>query len=669
MTEHVCDDCGTPNAADARFCVGCDEYLGWDSAANRPAPDQTTPMPAKPTGAGSPTAAAATTAATGTGSPALAPEVEVPHPEAVLEPNAEIGVQVRNPSTIVDAYQMTLVEAPPWLTLSHPEVTLMPGTTEPITATLAMAPEAMIPAQTITVGLRVSSQRDPAQFKELPVTVTVPQSGAAVTITTQPTTVRLIDQTTSSVEVLLDNTSSNYPRNVALAGSDPEGKVTFTFSPPWVVLEPGQSATALAEFTVPEVRPGETQVRQLTITASEVNTTAEAAVTVNQERTVAAALRLRMDPSAPRVQDSDSTVVTLIVDNRGASTARTVELEGRDPEGVVRFVFANRTRQVPADKAVTTSVRIIAKPPPSGQDSTKPFSVVAIYGDGEVEASGTFTQTTSVTAYSVSRLTVTPETLRSDEPHGQLQYCIENRHESQWLRAGMSGTDLEGAVRFEFSPPGFDVPPRGEAWGVVSVSARAPAKQDEEATRQLEITASNEHDETLTAKATFIHSGWDWIPMAQTALIVLGGLLAMWGAAAKWASNVTLFKATWLIKANWWSNNSNTGLLDKIEQHGIMFLWHQTTDQFVVFSQPPERLSIFVGAIALIVTAFLSAAKWSIRVAAIIGVAAITYWLLLLISLAWQDVSVGTPSYGIILVLLGAALGLAGGLWARVTSK
>jgi hypothetical protein len=29
----------------------------------------------------------------------------------------------------------------------------------------------------------------------------------------------------------------------------------------------------------------------------------------------------------------------------------------------------------------------------------------------------------------------------------------------------------------------------------------------------------------------------------------------------------------------------------------------------------------------------------------------------------------GIPSYGIVLVLLGAAFGFAGGLWARVTSK
>lgn len=667
MTEHVCNDCGAPNAVDARFCVGCDEYLGWDSAANRPDPDQTIAMPAEPVGAHSRSAGGATTA-TGAGSAAQAPEVELPHPEAVLEPDAGVGVQVRNPSTIVDAYQLTLISAPPWLTLSHPEVTLMPGATELITTTFAMAPEALIPAQTITVGLRVCSQRDAAQFTEVPVSVTVPQSGSAVTVTTRPTAVRLVDQTTGSVEVLLDNTSSNYPHNVALAGSDAEGRVTFTFSPPWLILEPGQSAKALAEFTVPEVRAGETQVRQLTITATEDSTAAEATVIVNQERTVAAALRLRMDPSAPRVRDSESAVVTLIVDNRGATMARTVQFEGRDPEGVVRFAFANRTLPVPAGRALTTSVRISAPPPPAGKESSRPFSVLATYGDGEVEVTGTFAQSTSVTAYSVSRLTVTPETLRADEPRGQLQFCIENRHESQWLQAGMSGTDLEGVVHFAFSPPGFDVPPGGVAWGVVSVSAPAPAKRDEEATRQLEITAASEH-ESMTTKATFIHAGLNWIPIVQAALIVFGGVLAMLGAAAPWASNVKLFNAGWLVESNWWSNSNNTGLLDKLDQHGIMFLWHQTTDQFVVFSQPPERLSIFVIAVALIVTAFVSAAKWSIRVAALIAVAAVAYWLLLLISLAWQDVSAGTPSYGIVLILLGAAFGLAGGLWARVTSK
>ena len=663
MTEHVCSNCGTPNAADARFCVECDEYLGWDVPSHRPDPDAPPTMPARPTYTEVPVDVP-TVKTPSTTSPAQAPEVEIAKPVAVLEPEAALEVQIRNPSTIVDAYPLKLIGAPPWLTLSHPEITLMPGTTELVTATFGMTPGTMIRAQTITVGLRVCSQRDAARFTELPVTITIPQSGPAIKMTTRPTAVRLIDETTGTVEVLLDN-SSNHPRHVALSGADAEGEVRFTFSPPWLVLEPGLSATALAEFTAPEIRAGETQVRQLTITATEDGTAVEASVIVNQERTVATALRLRIDPSSPHVRDSEFADVSLIVDNRGSTMARTVRFEGRDPEGAVRFSFGHPRLSVPADRAVTTSVRVSTPPPPPGKESSKPFSVVATYGDGEVEATGTLVQSTSVTAYSVSRLTVTPETLRADDPRGELQFCIENRHQSQWLQAGMSGTDAEGVVQFEFSPPGFDVPPGGVAWGTITVTAPNPDKRGEEATRQLEVTASDNH-ETLTTKATFIHSGWDWIPIAQMALIVFGGLFVMWGAAEPWASEVRLFNARWLFESNWWSNSAKTGLLDGISQYGVMFLWHQSPDQFVVFSQPPERLSVFVLAIALIVTAFVSRGKWTIRVAALIALVAVGFWLLLLVSLAWQHVSAGLPSYGMILVLLGAALAAAGGLWSRV---
>jgi len=413
MTEHVCSNCGTPNAADARFCVECDEYLGWDVPSNRPDPDATAAAPTVSAAAQGRGAGPTTPAATSTASPAQAPEVEIPHAEAVLEPEATIEVQVRNPSTIVDAYPLKLIGAPPWLTLSQTESNLMPGATEVITATFGMTPGTLIPAQTITVGLRACSQRDEARFTELPVTLTVPQSGPAVKMTTRPTAVRLVDETSGTVEVLLDN-SSNHSRQVALSGADPEGKVRFTFSPPWLVLEPGLSSTALAEFIVPEVRAGETAVRQLTITATEDGTAIEASVIVNQERTVAAALRLRIDPSSPHVRDSEFADVALIVDNRGSTMARTVRFEGRDPEGAVRFSFGHPRLSVPADRAVTTSVRISTPPPPPGKESSKPFSVVATYGDGEVEATGTLVQSTSVTAYSVSRLTVTPETLRAE---------------------------------------------------------------------------------------------------------------------------------------------------------------------------------------------------------------------------------------------------------------
>ena len=31
MAEFVCKECGAANPPDARFCGGCDAYLGWDT--------------------------------------------------------------------------------------------------------------------------------------------------------------------------------------------------------------------------------------------------------------------------------------------------------------------------------------------------------------------------------------------------------------------------------------------------------------------------------------------------------------------------------------------------------------------------------------------------------------------------------------------------------------
>ena len=57
--------------------------------------------------------------------------------------------------------------------------------------------------------------------------------------------------------------------------------------------------------------------------------------------------------------------------------------------------------------------------------------------------------------------------------------------------------------------------------------------------------------------------------------------------------------------------------------------------------------------------------KFFIPGPALFGISAFAS-MLLLISLAWQHVSAGLPSYGMILILLGSALAAAGGLWSRV---
>ena len=120
MAEFQCKECGAANPPDARFCGGCDVYLGWDTAP--PAASTATTAAASGTQGGS--AAASATATAAEDSRALPPQVKLVASEAVLEPDvgASIQLQVRNNSTIVDAYRIDAVEPPEWLTIEQPEI-------------------------------------------------------------------------------------------------------------------------------------------------------------------------------------------------------------------------------------------------------------------------------------------------------------------------------------------------------------------------------------------------------------------------------------------------------------------------------------------------------------------------------------------------------------------
>ena len=240
--------------------------------------------------------------------PAQAPKVDLPQSEADLPPDtgADLEMRIRNNSTIVDAYGIESAWAPKWLTITHPEIRLMPGESDSVTAHLAIAAGAVVEAQTLTPRLRIYSQRDTSKFVEVTVKLTVPRYGPPLTIRARPPVVRLVNNTSGRVEVTLDNAGSNYPRRAALAASDSEGVVQFRISPPTAVVPPGGHATANVDFNVPAVRDGENRVRQLTISAREEENTAEAAVTVNQERIAAAPLRLRLEPSVLRIRDGDT---------------------------------------------------------------------------------------------------------------------------------------------------------------------------------------------------------------------------------------------------------------------------------------------------------------------------------------------------------------------------
>ena len=147
MAEFQCKDCGAANPPNARFCGGCDAYLGWDTA----------PPAASAAGSAAPSATVTATE----DSRALPPNVKLVASEAVIEPGvgASIEMRIRNNSTIVDAYRIDAVEAPEWLTIEQPEIRLMPGENQSMTATFKLVEGAFVEAQTIKLPLRLSSLR------------------------------------------------------------------------------------------------------------------------------------------------------------------------------------------------------------------------------------------------------------------------------------------------------------------------------------------------------------------------------------------------------------------------------------------------------------------------------------------------------------------------------
>jgi hypothetical protein len=626
MAEYQCKKCGAANPPDARFCGGCDEYLGWDTA----------PPQAPPTAAAAQGGSAGSAQPTATDdSRALAPHVDLVVREAVLEPEvgAEIEMRVRNNSTIVDAYRIDAIRAPKWLTITQPEIRLMPGENQSMKATFGIVPDAFVVAQTIKVPLRICSLRNTSKFADAEVMMTVPPYGPPVTIRTRPAVVRLVDETEGRIEVILDNSASNYPRRVQLAGSDTEDVVRFAFSSPMIEVPPGRNATVDVRFSVPPLQGGESRTRQLTITGTEEENTAEATVAVNQERKAAVPLRLRLEPSVLRVADSPIADLSLLIDNREGKQDQKIRLEGRDPEGAVRFSFATPQIVAPAGRITKTRLSVTANPPRFGEEASRPFSVVAADGTSETEASGTFVQITSDLPIKRAKLHVMPETLKRRGPSGRYRFALENEDDAQWLTAQMYGTDPERVVRFVFSPARMEIPPSGSAWGWVGVSAPRP-ERGTEVTRQLQIGASDGREE-VSARADFIQTSADWIPIVRAILTLIGGVVVILGAFTPWMVMLPDYYATELPKVG-----SST---DIVEQ-----------------TQPGARAGIIILAIMMIAGILGKGGKLTMSSAMLIATAIIGYFVFVS-----TEVGTGGPMYGAILIGAGAVVGFVGGLLAR----
>ncbi len=522
MSENICEQCGTRNEADAQFCVQCQAYLPWsdetaESAADHGAPGpatvpETAFVPGPPTPPALPAVPDRTTGpapADRDSTPDQADPVRVSVEPTSIEvaPGGErsgIEVVVYNMSQIVDAYQIIAVDPPDWLQAESAEVRLLPGTSESTMVDVGVAPGVLAPAGSYPLRVRVQSVAHPEIVVEYVVTVGVLQTTRPLTLRLEPTVIRAVDAAAARIQVTVDNTAGNRPRQVRLAGRDPESLLRFSFSPASVEVPAGGVAVVAVSVVGPAPAPGESTTRQLTIAATD-DPQVQATASFIQTGSVEAPLTVRLEPTLLRVTDGESGVLDISVDNRQGTRTRRVFFAGRDPERFLHFTFSPPSIDVLPDEIGHARVRVVGPAPPPGQEAARGLTIIASADDvADLESPATFVQSTSaIVPDPPLTVRLDPSVVRvRDTAVGQLEVVVDNRSGKRTRRATLSGRDPERLVRFGFSPPWVEVPPGQNVRVMVRLEAPLPAP-GEAATRQVAVIAA---DETTEAEAggTFV---------------------------------------------------------------------------------------------------------------------------------------------------------------------
>ena len=212
--------------------------------------------------------------------------------EVVLDPNegGTFDIRIHNTSSIVDGYTVEAPNAPPWLTITQPEIRLLTDQEEVTTVTLGIRPEYAVYVQRLHLRVQICSVEDPAKRTDVELWSGGAEGrwscddhrGAA------PSSVSGM-QPAGRFRIRLDNSGSNYPQRYALTGSDPEGVVRFSFRPDIVEVAPMRVQVVDVRFDSPAPEPGQQANRTLTVTAASDEDQVEAIVNVAQETSQAPA--------------------------------------------------------------------------------------------------------------------------------------------------------------------------------------------------------------------------------------------------------------------------------------------------------------------------------------------------------------------------------------------
>jgi len=422
-------------------------------------------------------------------------------------------------------------------TFSPPSVDVLAGELVRVRVRLdAAAPE---PGQEATRAVTVLATSDgTADIEATASFVQATSVVAPLSVELDPSVVRVRDSASGSFEVIVDNRGGSRIRRVFLTGRDPERAVRFTFSPPSIQVAPGDIGRARVTVEAAPPESGQESSRQVTVVASENGNAddkqVQATGTFVQATSAERPITLKLEPSLVRVRDSTSAPFGVIVDNRHGARLRRVTLAGSDPERAVGFSFWPPVVDVGPGQLVRVNGQLDAYPPEPGGEYTRQFSITASDGERDIEASGTFVQTSSPPPPDEPLiLRLDPSIVRvRNSGSGALTVIADNRGGGRPRRAYFAGHDPERVVRFDFAPEFLDLAPgqvgsvRGRIW--------APRPDGgQESTRPYSVVASD-GERDVEAAGSFVQESSDRRPLWRIVLTLLGGLMMIGGALLAW---------------------------------------------------------------------------------------------------------------------------------------
>jgi len=506
---------------------------------------------------------------------------------------------------------------------------------------------------------------------DLEVSATFVQTTSAAPVDTpvavrlDPSVVRTRDTAVGQLEAIIDNRSGTRVRRVFLSGRDPERMVRFTFSPPSLDVLAGEIGRVRVRLEAPLPEPGQDATRQITVIAADGAKELEATGTFIQATSpapVETPVALKLEPSLVRVRDNTSAQFQVIVDNRQGIRPRQITLAGTDPERAIGFTFWPPVVEVGQGQIARATGRLDAYPPEPGRELTRQFSVSASDGAKEVEADGTFIQSTSPPAPDEPMtLRLDPSIIRvRNSGTGIATVTADNRGGSRHRRVQFGGHDPERVVRFGFNPPVIELPP-GQA-GRVQVQISAPRPDGgEEANRPFSIVASDGFRDTEVA-GNFVQESSDRRPMWRILLTLLGAGLMIAGAFLVWHTGASI--------------DIPDGVGDQVSPNITGLEWSLPAIDVasngvapnVEFTDLPNALDPLVSAGAVVILlAALAIFGLTGSTGRLTRLAALVAAILLAafaVAVALQD-GTGKPSVGLFVIFAGCAIAFVGGLFAK----